>query len=113
MAIAKLRKDDVVVVLTGKDKGKTGAIIAINLKTGKVKVAGINMVHKCVKRKSQEDKGGIIKQEAFMNISNLAYWDNDKKQKISVGIKILESGEKVRFDKKSGEVIAEIRGAVS
>ena len=109
MAIAKLKKDDSVTVLAGKDKGKIGVILKIDVQKGKALVKGINMVHKCQRRKTQEDKGGIIQQEALISLSNLAFWDAEKNTKVSVGVKTLENGKRVRFNKGSGEIIEDKR----
>jgi len=109
MAIAKLKQGDTVLVLAGKDKGKKGKILLI--KDDKVKVSGINIVHKCVRRNPQQDEeGGIKKQEAFIHISNLAYWDDVNNQRLYIGVKKLENGKRVRINKHSGELI-EDRGA--
>ena len=110
MAIAKLRKNDTVVITAGKDKGKTGVILSVDVERYKAKVKGINMVSKCLKRRSQEDTGGIVKQEAFIDMSNLALWDVVKNKKISVGIKTLDNGKRARFDKSSGDLVEEQRG---
>jgi len=67
----KLKKDDKVVVLTGKDKGKQGEIMAFDFKNNKIKVKGINIITCHVKPKRQGDVGGIIKREAFIDISNV------------------------------------------
>lgn len=111
MAIAKLREGDTVVVLVGKDRGQVGEIVKIRGK--KAKISGINLVSKCHKRNPQKDEqGGIRKQEAFLDCSNVALWDTTQKRKIRIGIKILENGKRVRVDKRSGEVIEETRGQV-
>jgi len=113
MAIAKLREGDTVVVLAGKDRGKTGELLKISLKKGvkKVKVSGLNLVSKCYKRNPQADEqGGIRKQEALIDYSNVALWNADRKEKVSVGIKTLETGQRVRFDKRSGDLIEDNRG---
>ncbi len=68
----KLKKDDTVKILTGKDRGKTGKILSINRNTGRVYVQGLNMVKKAVRQKSQQEKGGIVEIEAPLNISNVA-----------------------------------------
>ena len=71
-----LRKNDKVVVLTGKDKGKQGEIMAFDFKNNKVKIKGINIITCHVKAKRQGDVGGIQKREAFINISNVLPIDN-------------------------------------
>ena len=103
---AKLKKGDTVVVLTGRDKGNFGEILEI--KDAKAKVAGITMVSKCYRKNPQQnEEGGIRKQEAFIHISNLAYWNSKDEQKVAVGIKVLEDGKRVRINKKSGELLEE------
>jgi len=67
----KLKKDDKIVVLTGKDKGKQGEIIALDFKNNKIKVKGVNIITCHVKAKRQGEIGGIIKREAFIHISNV------------------------------------------
>jgi large subunit ribosomal protein L24 len=71
----KLKKGDQVVVLSGKEKGKRGSILKVNAITGRVVVEGVNMVSKTVRKKSQEDQGGIIQIEAAIHISNVAILD--------------------------------------
>lgn len=100
---AKIKKDDTVKILTGKDKGKTGRVIKVNSEDGMVIVQGLNMVKKAVKRKSQQDKGGIIEVEAPIHISNVAVVAKNG-QASRVGYKV-ENGKKVRIAKKSGEVL--------
>jgi len=97
----KLKKNDTVKILAGKDKGKTGKILSINAKSGRVYVQGLNMVKKAVRQKSQQEKGGIIEVEAPLHISNVAALT--KSGEITrIGYKI-ENGKKVRIAKKTGE----------
>lgn len=99
----KLRKGDVVIVVTGKDKGKKGEILRMFPSEGRVLVAGINIITKHQKA-TKTEAGGIIKKEAKIQISNIAYLDsNGSPTKIT--FKILEDGKKVRVAKKSGEII--------
>jgi len=100
---AKLKKGDKVIVLTGKDKGKQGEITVINPKSGKAKVAGINMAIRHTKQ-SQATQGGRIPQEMAIQISNLAMVDPKEGGPTRVGFR-MEGDKKVRFAKKSGEVI--------
>ncbi|MXU66392.1 50S ribosomal protein L24 [Oceanomicrobium pacificus] len=100
---AKLRKGDKVVVLAGKDKGKEGEIIAVMPKAGKAKVSGINMVVRHTKQ-SQSSQGGRLPQEAAIDLSNIALVDPKEGGPTRVGFKI-EGDKKVRYAKKSGEVI--------
>lgn len=101
---AKLKKGDRVVVLTGKDKGRNGEIIRILPKEGRALVSGINMV-KRHQRQSAEVEGGIINKEAAIQLSNLALEDPKDGKPTRVGFKFNDDGKKVRFAKRSGEMI--------
>lgn len=98
----RLKKNDTVKIIAGKDKGKVGKIVKINPETDKVIVQGINMVTKTLKRKSQQDKGGIMVVEAPIHVSNVALVSKDKVTR--VGYK-MQNGKKVRVAKKTGEVL--------
>ena len=100
----KIKKGDSVVVLTGKDKGRTGNVTQIMPKEGKAIVQGINMV-KRHQRQSGAQEAGIINREAAIQLSNIALADPKDGKATRVGIKILDDGRKVRFAKRSGEVI--------
>jgi len=101
---AKLRKGDKVVVLTGKDKGKEGEIVAVRPKDGRAVVSGVNMAIRHV-RQSAQSQGGRIPKEMPIQLSNLALVDPKEGGPTRVGFRVLEDGTKVRFAKKSGEVI--------
>jgi len=100
----KLKSGDKVVVTTGRDKGKTGEITKVLRKENRVVVQGVNMV-KRHQRQTQTSQGGIIEKEAPIAISNVAIADPKDGQPTRVGFKINEDGSKVRFAKRSGEVI--------
>lgn len=99
---AKLRKGDTVVVLTGKDKGQTGAIESINPKSGKAIVTGINIAIRHVKQ-SQSDQGGRQPKAMPVQLSNLSVIDANGKA-TRVGFRT-EDGSKVRFAKTTGDAI--------
>jgi len=99
---AKLKKGDSVIVLAGKDKGKQGEIQKMLTAEGRAIVQGVNLVKKHT-RPSQEGPGGIVEKEAAIQLSNLAFAEDGKATR--VGFKKLDDGKKVRFSKKSGEVI--------
>jgi len=99
----KLKKDDTVKVLTGKEKGKTGRILSIDSVNGRVLVHGLNLVKKAVKKKSQQDKGGIIEIEAPLDISNVVYLTKNA-QASKIGYKFRD-GKKIRIARKTGEEI--------
>ena len=110
MAGMKLKKGDKVVVIAGKDKGKEGTILVVDVKKKRVIVEGINMVSKHTKQTSEEEKGGIIKKENFIDASNVMYLHNGKPTRIGVQrvAKTVNGKEKLvrqRVAKKTGEVI--------
>ena len=99
----KLRKEDLVQVITGKDKGKQGKILRIDREKGKVIVAGVNMVKKAMKKKNQQDRGGIAEIEAALHISNVMIICK-KCGPVKIGYKI-EGDTKKRVCRKCGEVL--------
>ena len=102
---ARIRKGDKVVVLSGRDKGRSGEVIEVNPRADRATVRGINMVKRHQKQ-TQAQEGGIISKEAPVQLSNIAYLGKDGKP-TRVGFKILADGKKVRIAKRSG---AEIDG---
>ncbi|MCM2293566.1 50S ribosomal protein L24 [Allorhizobium sp. BGMRC 0089] len=98
----KIRKGDKVVVLTGKDKGRSGEVLQVMPKEDRAVVRGINVV-KRHQRQTQTQEAGIISKEASIHLSNLAVADKDGKP-TRVGFKVVD-GKKVRFAKRSGDVI--------
>jgi large subunit ribosomal protein L24 len=102
----KVKKGDKVKVITGSSKGKIGDVIKVFPKENKVIVSGVNVVKKHTKP-SQFSEGGIISKELPINVSNISHIDPKTNEVTKVGYKVLESGKKVRFAKKSGEVIVE------
>lgn len=106
MAKLKLKKDDTVVVLAGTSKGKEGKIIKVIPSTNRAIVEGVNMISKHTKPNAANPQGGILKQEASIDISNLMLVDPKSGNPTRVGRKRDEkTGKLVRFAKKSGEVI--------
>ncbi|WP_439542940.1 50S ribosomal protein L24 [Hyphomicrobium sp.] len=106
MASLKIKKGDSVVVLTGRDKGKRGEVIEVRPKENRALVRGINVVRKH-QRQTAKEEGGIISKEAAIQISNLALEDPKDGKPTRIGFRFLEDGKKVRFAKRSGEVIPE------
>jgi large subunit ribosomal protein L24 len=100
----KLKKGDKVIVIAGKDKGKTGEITKVLVKESKVLVSGINMVKRHTKP-TQENAGGIISKEMPIHISNVAFIDPKTSKATRLGFKMDKDGRKVRVAKKSGEVV--------
>jgi large subunit ribosomal protein L24 len=101
---AKIKKGDKVVVLTGRDKGKTGEVVQVLPKEERALVRGINLV-KRHQRQTANQEGGIISKEAPVHLSNLAVADPKDGKPTRVGFKILDDGRKVRFAKRSGDLI--------
>ncbi len=100
----KIRKGDKVTVITGRDKGKTGEILRVDPKRGRVLVQGVNMV-KRHQGPSQTTPGGIIEKEASLHVSNVAHIDPKSNQPTRIGYRTDSGGRKVRFAKRSGELI--------
>lgn len=101
---AKIKKGDKVVLLSGRDKGRTGEVVKVNPTEGRALVRGVNMVRRHQKQ-SQTQEGGIISKEAPIDLSNLSLIDPKDGKPTRVGFKILEDGRKVRFAKRSGDLI--------
>ena len=101
---SKIRKGDKVTVLAGRDKGKTGEVLKMFLSDNRAIVHGVNMVKRHT-RPSQTNPGGIVEKEAVINLSNLAHVDPKDDKPTRIGFRVLEDGRKVRYAKRSGEVI--------
>jgi large subunit ribosomal protein L24 len=102
---AKIRKGDKVIVLTGRDKGRTGEVFEVRPSEGTALVRGVNMVKRHQKQTASQE-GGIVSKEAPVHLSNIAYLGKDGKP-TRIGFKIHADGKKVRIAKSSG---AEIDG---
>ncbi len=102
MSMLKIKKGDTVKVIAGKDKDKEGKVIAVNQKDGKVVVEGVNMITKHAKPSAANTNGGIIHQEAPIDVSNVMYLHKGKVTRI--GIK-MDGDKKVRYAKSTGDVI--------
>ena len=101
---AKLKKGDKVVVLTGRDKGRTGEVVQVMPREERALVRGVNVV-KRHQRQTMNQEGGIIQKEAPVHLSNLAFADPKDGKATRVGFRILDDGRKVRVAKRSGELI--------
>ena len=104
MAKFKIKKGDKVVVITGSDRGKTGEVLRVLRSEMRVLVQGVNMVKRHT-RQLPGEPGGIIEKEAPVHISNVAHVDPRDDKPTRVGWKIVDAGRKVRFARRSGEVI--------
>jgi large subunit ribosomal protein L24 len=101
---AKVKKGDRVIVTTGRDKGKKGEVLKVFPKEDRALVSGVNVV-KRHQRQTQRVQGGIVNKESPIHLSNIAHIDPNSGEATRVGFKVLGDGRKVRFAKKSGEVI--------
>lgn len=106
MAAQKIKKGDHVIVLTGRDRGKHGEVVEVRPKENRALVRGVNMVRRHQKQTAQAE-GGIISKEAAIDLSNLAIEDPKDGKPTRVGFRMLEDGKKVRYAKRSGEIIPE------
>ena len=100
----KIRKGDRVIVTTGRDRGKKGEVLRVFPKEDRALVSGVNVV-KRHQRQTQRVQGGIVNKESPIHLSNIAHIDPRSGEATRVGFKVLGDGRKVRFAKKSGEVI--------
>lgn len=100
----KIRKGDEIVVLTGKDKGRKGNVLRVVPKEGRAFVSGINMVKRHTKQSASQE-AGIVSKEAAIQLSNIAIADPKDGKPTRVGFKTADDGRKVRFAKRSGDVI--------
>ena len=108
MASLKIKKGDHVIVLTGRDKGKHGEVVEMFPKENRAIVRGVNVVRRHTKPTGAK-QGGIVSKEAPINLSNIALEDPKDGKPTRVGFKMLADGNKVRFAKRSGEVIPETK----
>ena len=104
---ARIKKDDIVIAIAGKERfsQKTGKVLQVNKKAGTVIVQGFNFVKRHTKPSQQSQKGGIIEQEAPIAISNVMLYCSSSKKGTRVGIKVLKDRTKVRYSKRSGEIL--------
>ena len=100
----KIKKGDKVVVITGRDKGKSGEVLKVLRDADRVLVQGVHMVKRHT-RPSAGQAGGIVEKEAPIHISNVAHLDPKSNKPTRVGYKTLEDGRKVRVARRSGEVL--------
>ena len=102
---ARVRKDDEVVVIAGREKGRRGKVLSVIPEAQRVVIQGVNVVTKHVKPSRQNPQGGIQKREAPIHLSNVMLVDPESNEPTRVRFKILESGRKVRIAVKSGQQI--------
>jgi len=105
MSKLKIKKSDTVKVITGKSKGKVGDVLKVFPSEKKLIVSGVNLAKKHTKA-TQTSEGGIVQKELPIHISNVSHIDPKTNEITKIGYKVLEGGKKVRFAKKSGEIIS-------
>ena len=102
--MAHVRTGDTVVVLAGKEKGKTGKVLRMLFKKDRVVVEGLMKVKRHTKPSQKNPEGGIVEREGSIHISNIALWNASEKRAIKAGVQLVD-GKRVRVDKKTGEQI--------
>ena len=100
----RIRRGDTVTVIAGKDRGRSGEVVRVDRDRDRVVVRGINMIKRHT-RPTQQSGGGIISREASIHISNVAHVDPETRRPTRVGYRFLDDGRKVRFAKRSGEIV--------
>jgi large subunit ribosomal protein L24 len=100
----KIKKGDKVIVIAGRDRGRSGEVLRVSPKEARVLVQGVNMIKRHTRAKPGET-GGIVEKEALIHVSNVAHVDPKDGKATRVGFKVLDGDRKVRFAKRSGEVI--------
>jgi large subunit ribosomal protein L24 len=104
-----VKKGDVVVVISGDDKGKTGEVIRVDAVRGKVLVQGVNRVYRHMRPSKRHPRGGRMQKEMAINISNVLPVDPKTNKPTRVGFRVGEDGSKVRLAKKSGETLGTVK----
>lgn len=100
----RIKKDDKVKVIVGKDRGKIAKVLKVINSENKVVVEGVNVVKKHVKPGAVSKEGGIISIEKPIDVSNVMYYDEDSKKAVKIGYKVID-GKKYRVSKKTGEIL--------
>lgn len=104
MSKAKIKRDDVVVVIAGKHRGATGRVLRVLRESGRVVVERVNLVKRQVKP-SGDRPGGTVEKEGSIHVSNVALWNQEEGRRMKPAWRILDDGSKVRVDKKTGAQI--------
>lgn len=107
MAVTKLhvKKDDLVMVIAGKDKGKSGKVLRVLTDKGRVLVESLNLIKRHTRPSRSSNEGGIIEKEAPIAISNVQLLCQGCSKPARTGLRVLEDGSKVRFCKKCNEIV--------
>jgi large subunit ribosomal protein L24 len=101
----RIRRDDTVMVISGKEKGKTGKVVKVFPKEGRAVVETINVIKKSVRKSDAYPQGGFVEMEKPIHLSKLMIVDKKTNKPTRLGAKVLKDGSKVRISKESGEVV--------
>jgi large subunit ribosomal protein L24 len=101
----RIRKGDTIVVIAGRERGKTGKVLSIDTAAGKVIVEKLNIIKRHTKPTQKVKQGGILEREAPLQISNVMFFCPVTQKPTRVGVRTLEDGRRVRFSKKSNETV--------
>ena len=102
----RIRKNDLVEVITGRDKGKRGKVLVVHPEKGRLLVQGVNFIKRHTKPNPQRNiKGGIAEREASIHVSNVMIVSPDDDKRTRIGSKLLPDGRKARIGRRSGEVL--------
>ncbi len=102
---SRIRKGDTVVVVSGRERGKRGKVLSVDLRAGKVVVEKLNIIKRHTKPNQKAKQGGILEREAPLQLSNVMFFCPVTQKPTRVGIRTLEDGRRVRFSKKSNETL--------
>ena len=102
---SRIRKGDTVVVISGRERGKTGKVMSVDLRAGKVVVEKLNIMKRHTKPNQKAKQGGILEREAPLQISNVMFFCPVTQKPPRVGIRTQADGRRVRFSKKSNEIL--------
>lgn len=102
---SKIRKGDTVVVIAGRERGKSGKVLSVDLGAGKVIVEKLNIIKRHTKPNQKAKQGGILEREAPIQLSNVMFFCPVTQKPTRVGVRSLADGRRVRFSKKSNETI--------
>lgn len=105
----KIHRDDTVIVIAGKFKGRIGKVVRVLPEEGRVVVEGVALQKRHVKAQGDQ-AGSIIEKERPLHVSNVALWNPTESRRVKVGFKTQDDGTKVRVDKKTGSVVDQARG---
>ena len=102
---SRIRKGDTVVVVSGRERGKTGKVLSVDLQAGKVVVEKLNIIKRHTKPNQKAKQGGILEREAPLQISNVMFFCPVTQKPTRIGIRVLEDERRVRFSKTSNETV--------